>query len=116
MIGVRDNYRRKNPIPQERKGEVSDIVKGIAIEVLKTTSEARTVRQLAYGMFSVEAIIRIRKERHCWFCDRKFTESTDGKLSLAFTNKGNELVCTQCADDMIARGVEHADRRKKETT
>jgi hypothetical protein len=82
------------------------------VDVIHT--EHTEVRQLGYGWLEVKSCLRVRTERECWKCGGKYAASRDGRLSIVFTSRGNKIICTDCADDLIKQGVTWADKRPKE--
>jgi superfamily II helicase len=70
-----------------------------------------TVTHIGLNMFTYsESFKRIRyKDTACKFCHRKFID--DQFVHIAFTDKGNKLLCTDCTDKAIANGVSFIDKK-----
>jgi hypothetical protein len=70
-----------------------------------------TVTQVGMNLFTFsESFRRIRKkDKGCKFCRKPFVN--DQYLHLAFTNKGNKLLCDDCANKAIENGVPFIDKK-----
>lgn len=70
-----------------------------------------TVNQIGLNLFTFsESFRRIRKkDKGCKFCRKPFVN--DQYIHLAFTDKGNKLLCDDCANKAIGSGVSFVDRK-----
>lgn len=67
------------------------------MDFVKTvTSTFKTkINHVKHPFSNVENILKIRKEKLCWFCRKKFKDCDF--IGLAFTDKGNKLCCDECS-------------------
>jgi len=85
--------------------------------ITKTRTKTYTVTSVVIGFVHKEVWL-VRREHGpfvCFQCSRKFADIDNDKwVGLAFTDKGNKPVCTQCALKMVEQGVTVNDRRSIE--
>lgn len=62
------------------------------------------VEAISVNFVPVETVLKVRRERTCHKCGRLFTESAHSHVGLAFTDRGNKLVCGECAREIAESG------------
>ena len=70
----------------------------------KTTIDKREVTALRYPFSTKESVLRIRKEKTCWFCAKKYEDSE--YFGGVMTNKGSKICCDDCCKSFEQGGVE----------
>lgn len=75
----------------------------------------KTFTNIGLHMFPFdESYTKVRykeKDKKCHLCGTGFTDKE--KISIAFVkNMKNHLLCERCASDLIAKGVDYAERNR----
>lgn len=60
----------------------------------KIKVELRDVISFKYPFASKESVLIVRKEKHCWFCSKKYKNSEF--FGVTYTNKGAIICCDDC--------------------
>lgn len=59
------------------------------------TINKRNITQVQYPWSTPEAAIRIRREKGCFFCGKKYSDCKF--LGITMSDKGSKLCCDDCA-------------------